>query len=146
LHDHFNAEKNKLDEILQSLKGYLSERSVIQMDSKTLSNQDFFEIIFTEQMNPNQKAFIRECCIALALQGATMWFLTNCMFGGHSLTLIVFACIIAHWLVTIIAGIRRYTNPSKIDIILAGGGFIIYLVVLFLGFLIGSGYYQAFAK
>lgn len=42
----FDAEKNQFSEIYKNLKGYLSERSFIQVGSKTLSNQDFFEIVF----------------------------------------------------------------------------------------------------
>lgn len=42
----YDAEKNQFYEIYESLKGYLSERSFIQIDNKNLSNQDFFETIF----------------------------------------------------------------------------------------------------
>jgi hypothetical protein len=42
----FDEEKDQFDKIYRSLKDYLSQRSLIQIQNKNLSNQDFFEIIF----------------------------------------------------------------------------------------------------
>lgn len=79
----FDEEKDQFDKIYKSLKDYLSERSLINIQNKNLSNQDFFEIIFYGGL-AHENADKIDSFMTLTrgiINGIVFYWFSNVLFG-----------------------------------------------------------------